>query len=165
MPAGPLEAVLRRDRAVVLGALAALVILCWLYLARLAGAAAMDDMAGMAPALAPWSPSQALATFLMWSVMMVGMMTPPVAPMILIYARVARQAASRGTPFAPSGWFALGYFLAWTGFAAAATGLQYGLEQLLLVAPMAGQAAPSLGGVLLIAAGAYQWTPLKNACR
>jgi predicted metal-binding membrane protein len=95
---------------------------------------------------------------------MVGMMTPPVAPMILIYARVARQAASRGTPFAPAGWFALGYFLAWTAFAAAATALQWCLERLLLVAPMAGQAAPSLGGALLVAAGLYQWTPLKNAC-
>jgi predicted metal-binding membrane protein len=100
----------------------------------------------------------------MWSVMMIGMMTPSVAPMILIYARVARQAASRGTPFAPAGWFALGYFLAWTAFAAVATTLQWGLERLLLVAPMAGQAAPSLGGALLVAAGVYQWTPLKDAC-
>jgi predicted metal-binding membrane protein len=29
---------------------------------------------------------------------------------------------------------------------------------------MMGSAAPQLGGIVLIAAGVYQWTPLKNAC-
>lgn len=149
---------------VVLGALAGLALLSWFYLARLAGTAAMGGMAEMSPALAPWSLREALAAFLMWSVMMIGMMIPSVAPMILIYARVARQAASRSTPFAPAGWFALGYFLSWTAFAALATSLQWSLERLVLLAPIAGPAAPWLGGALLVAAGAYQWTPLKNAC-
>jgi predicted metal-binding membrane protein len=158
---GALETVLRRDRMVVLGAMAALALLCWLYLASLAAAPAMG---AMAPALASWAPRDALATLLMWSVMMVGMMTPSVAPMILIYARVGRQAESRGTPFASAGWFALGYFLAWIAFAALATGLQWGFERALLIAPMAASATPVFGGLLLIAAGIYQWTPVKNAC-
>ncbi len=159
-----LETVLRRDRMVVLAALAALALLCWAYLASLAAAPAMGAMEGMAPAVAAWTAGDALATMLMWSVMMVGMMTPSVAPMILIYARVGRQAESRGTPFAPAGWFALGYFVAWIGFAALATGLQWGLERALLVSPMAASATPVFGGLLLIGAGIYQWTPLKNAC-
>jgi predicted metal-binding membrane protein len=156
-----LETLLRRDRAVVLGALAALALLCWAYLVSLAATPAMAGMSAMA---AHWSPADALATLAMWSVMMVGMMTPSVAPMILIYARVGRQAAGRGTPFASAGWFALGYFLAWTGFAVAATALQWGLERALLVSPMVAAATPLFGGFLLIAAGVYQWTPLKNAC-
>lgn len=164
MTAGALETVLRRDRLVVLGALAGLALLCWLYLASLAPMATMPGMTAMVPLAAPWTANDALATFLMWSVMMVGMMTPSVAPMILIYARVARQAASRGTPFAPAGWFALGYFLAWTGFAALATGVQWGLERALLVSPMAASATPLFGAALLVAAGIYQWTPLKTAC-
>ncbi len=161
MSNGALEAVLRRDRAVVLGALAALTILCWAYLLSLPSMPAME---GMAPGVAAWTSADALATLLMWAVMMVGMMTPPVAPMILIYARVGRQAESKGTPFASAGWFALGYFLAWTGFAALATALQWGLERALLISPMVASATPVLGGLLLIAAGIYQWTPLKNAC-
>lgn len=160
MTNGALETVLRRDRAVVIGALAALALLCWAYLSSLAAA----PMAGMAPGAAPWTQEDALATLLMWSVMMVGMMTPPVAPMILIYARVARQASERGTPFAPAGWFALGYFLAWIGFAALATALQWGLERALLVSPMVASATPLFGAALLIAAGIYQWTPFKDAC-
>ena len=120
--------------------------------------------AAMSAEFGPWSAVQFLTMLLMWSVMMIGMMTPSVAPMILIYARVARQASARGTPFAPSGWFALGYFLAWTGFALLATLLQWALEGALLLSPMTASAGPVLGGALLIVAGLYQWTPLKNAC-
>ena len=165
MAGSALEAVLRRDRIVVVAALAFLTFLSWLYIVGLA-AAPMDHSAGnMAMAsLGPWSAAQFLTTLLMWSVMMIGMMTPSVAPMILIYARVARQASTRGTPFAPAGWFGLGYFLAWTGFALLATMLQWALEWALLLSPMTAQVGPTLGGALLIAAGSYQWTPLKAAC-
>lgn len=165
-----LEAVLRRDRAVVGAALAGLVLLSWAYLLWLAGGADMHArmdhgaMAEAAPELGRWSAAQFLAMLLMWSVMMVGMMTPSAAPMILIYARVARHASARGTPFAASAWFALGYFLAWTGFALAATALQWALERALLLAPMTASAGPLFGGALLVAAGLYQWTPLKDAC-
>ncbi len=165
MTTGALETVLRRDRTVVIGALALLALLCWFYLASLAAAPGMQGaMEGMSPGVAPWTLEDAIATLLMWSVMMVGMMSPSVAPMILIYARVGRQATSRGRPFAPAGWFALGYFLAWLAFALLATVLQWGLERALLISPMIAGATPLFGGLLLIAAGIYQWTPLKNAC-
>ncbi len=164
------EAVLRRDRLVVAAALAALALLSWACLFWMAASpamhAAMDhaSMTGMSAGLERWSPPQFLAMLLMWSIMMIGMMTPSVAPMILIYARVARQASGRGTIFASSGWFALGYFLAWTGFAFVATLLQWGLERALLLSPMMATTSKLLGGALLIAAGLYQWTPLKDAC-
>ena len=121
-------------------------------------------METMSAGFGRWSAAQFVAMLLMWSVMMVGMMTPSVAPMILIYTRVARHASTRGTPFAPSAWFASGYFVAWIGFALLATVLQWGLERALLLSPITASAGPRLGGVLLIGAGLYQWTPLKNAC-
>ena len=158
-----LERVLRRDRAVIAAALAALALLCWAYLLRLAAAPA-ESMAAMAPELARWTAADFLAMLSMWWVMMVGMMVPAAAPMILIYARVGRQARERGTPFAPAAWFALGYFLAWLGFALAATALQWGLESALLLAPGSARVAPRLGGALLVAAGLYQWSPLKDSC-
>jgi predicted metal-binding membrane protein len=102
--------------------------------------------------------------FAMWAVMMVGMMTPSAAPMILIHARVGRQAASEGKPFASTGWFAGGYLLVWSAFALAATVAQWGLESLALLTPMMASASAVLGGVVLVAAGLYQWTPLKDAC-
>jgi predicted metal-binding membrane protein len=167
MAAELIEGILRRDRAVIAAALGALALLCWAYLLWFAASPAAvpaDSMAAMAPGIAHWSPSDFLLMLLMWWVMMVGMMTPAAAPMILIHARVARQAKERGTPFAPTAWFALGYFLTWLGFALAATALQWALESLLVLTAMTASVTPRVGGALLIAAGLYQWTPLKNAC-
>lgn len=171
-----LEAVLRRDRAVVIAALAIITALAWADLAWLANDMWMGgmEMTGfrmipsgqglMMPASAPWRPIEVGYVFAMWVVMMIGMMTPSVAPMILIYARVGRQAAIAGQPFAASAWFAAGYLLAWTAFSLVATSAQWALERAALLTPMMESANNILGGILLIAAGLYQWTPLKDAC-
>ena len=96
--------------------------------------------------------------------MMIGMMTPSAAPMILLYARVGRSASAQGKPFASAAWFAGGYLLAWSVFAVAATGAQWLLEQALLIGPMMGPATRVVGGIILIVAGLYQWTRLKDTC-
>ena len=174
-----LETLLRRDRAILLAALAAIVLLACVYLigfgampAGSEGQAMGAKMAGsgsahprsIAAAVAPWSAADFLVMLLMWTAMMLGMMTPSAAPMILLYARVGRQAAGSASPLAPAGWFAGGYLLAWTGFAAVATTLQWLLERAMLLTPTMAAASPALGGALLIAAGIYQWTPLKDSC-
>jgi len=175
MAEGSLEIVLRRDRAVVAGALAVLTAFAWAYVLWLAfgmrmpaaeaSGMPMGDMGAMlAPSLRPWSAAEFLFVLTMWAVMMVGMMTPSVAPMILIYARVARQAALQGHPFAPAGWFAAGYLLCWAGFALVATGAQWALERAAVLAPMSEAAGRIVGGLVLLAAGLYQLTPLKTAC-
>jgi predicted metal-binding membrane protein len=173
---GALEAVLRRDRVVVFLALVIVTALAWADLVWLTNDMWMDgmDMTGfrmipagqglMMPATAPWQPIEFGYVFLMWVVMMMGMMTPSVAPMILIYARVGRQAAASGTPFAPSAWFGAGYLLSWTAFSLTATLAQWWLERASLLTPMMESASNILGGIVLIVAGVYQWTPLKNAC-
>src|SRR6516165_7865705 len=170
------KAVLQRDRAIVLAALAAITTLAWADIIWLAGDMAMDgmDMTGfrmipagrglMMPANAPWQPLEFAYVFAMWAVMMIGMMTPSVAPMILIYARVGRQAVMGGHPFAASGWFASGYLIAWTGFSLAATSAQWVLDRAALLTPMMESANAVLGAIVLIAAGIYQWSPVKEAC-
>jgi predicted metal-binding membrane protein len=171
-----LEAVLRRDRAVVIVALAIVTALAWADLLWLADDMAMGgmDMTGyrmipagrglMMPADAPWQPIEFGYVFVMWVVMMIGMMMPSATPMILIYARVGRQAAVRGKPFASSGWFAGGYLLAWIAFALFATSAQWALERTALLTPMMASASNKLGAAVLILAGVYQWMPLKEAC-
>jgi predicted metal-binding membrane protein len=129
--AASLVEILRRDRAIVIAALATLTAIAWPYTILLTrgmdmgGALSMPDMPSMgamvAPMLKPWSLADFAFIFVMWTVMMVGMMTPWAAPMILIYARVGRQAAEQGRPLASVGWFVVGYLLAWAGFAALAT--------------------------------------------
>src|SRR4029078_4173286 len=117
----------------------------------------------MMPASAPWQPIEFAAVFAMWVVMMTGMMTPSVAPMILVYARIGREAAAEDRAFA-SAWFALGYLLSWTAFSIAATFAQWALQRAALLTPMMESASNVLGAEILIIAGVYQWTPLKDAC-
>jgi predicted metal-binding membrane protein len=175
------EALLRRDRYVVLAAVLVVTALAWGYLVWLNGHVAMPipQMAGMAmdgmemnqtdmgtamtPAATPWATDLLLA-FIMWAVMMVGMMTPSVTPVILLYARVGRRAASDGTPFAATGCFVAGYFLAWTGFSLVAASAQLALRKAALLSPMLLSENHFLGAAILIVAGIYQWSPLKNAC-
>jgi predicted metal-binding membrane protein len=171
-----LEAVLRRDRAVVIGALLVVTALAWANLVWLANDMWMGgmDMAGfrmipagqgwMMPMSAPWHPIEFGAVFLMWVVMMIGMMTPSVAPMILIYARIGRQTAGERGPLAASTWFALGYLLSWTAFSLAATTAQWALERAALLTPMMESASNARGATVLNIAGLYQWTPFKDAC-
>jgi predicted metal-binding membrane protein len=176
MTDGTLEAVLRRDRLVVVAALGLIVAFAWGYILWLAADMDMGgmDMTGfrmipagigiMAPANAPWSAIEFAFVFAMWAVMMVGMMTPSAAPMLLMYARVGRQAKNEGKPFAATGWFAAGYFTTWLGFSLAATLVQWGIERAALLDSQMASASSVLGGIVLIAAGIYQWTPLKNVC-
>ncbi|OCP20877.1 metal-binding protein [Ensifer sp. LC54] len=114
--------------------------------------------------LRPWSASTFAYAFVMWAMMMVGMMTPSATPMILLYAHVGRQAALDDKPFAATGFFAGGYLCAWILFALAATLGQWLLEAALLLTPMLASASRILSSVILISIGLFQWTPLKDAC-
>src|SRR5487761_1243931 len=171
-----LEAVLRRDRVIVVAARAVITALAWADLVWLANDMRIGgmDMTGfrmipagrgwMMPASEPWKPFEFEYMLAMWAAMMIGMMTPSVAPMILVYARVGRQAALEGQPFAASAWFASGYLLSWITFSLAATLAQWAFERVALLTPTMESASNILGAVILIAAGLYQWTPLKDAC-
>ena len=173
---GSLEAVLRRDRLIVAGALAAIVVVAWAYVLWLAADMDMGgmDMTGfrmipaglgiMAPANAPWMTIEFAFVFVMWAVMVVGMMAPSAAPMILMYARVGRQREAAGKPLAPTGWFAAGYFLVWIGFSLAATLVQWLVERAALLDSRMASGSNVFAGAVLIAAGVYQWTPLKDVC-
>jgi predicted metal-binding membrane protein len=103
-------------------------------------------------------------TFVMWTVMMVGMMLPSAAPTILLYGTLVRKNGERGT-ILPGVWvFTAGYLAVWTGFSLLATLLQLGLERTSLINPMMASASTTLSAGLLIAAGIYQWLPLKGTC-
>lgn len=166
-----LEAAIARDRRMVLAAVLALTALCWIYLALIAaGMEGMSDSGmsgqGMAMAMAPaiWTPAYAALMLVMWVVMMAGMMLPSALPMILTFATIGRRRRERGQPHVAISVFVAGYLIAWGAFSVAATAAQWGLEQASLLSPMMGAGSPVFGGLLLIAAGVYQFTPLKHAC-
>jgi len=178
MSDAPIEVVLRHDRYIVVVALATIAAAAWAYVLWLAAAMDMSmggaQMAGvrmipsglglMEPALAPWHGFEFVLVLIMWSVMMVGMMTPSAAPMLLIYAQVGRMAAMHKAPFAAVGWFVAGYLLVWVGFSCAASAAQWALERATLLDSNMASGSRLLGAMVLIVAGVYQWTALKDRC-
>jgi predicted metal-binding membrane protein len=165
-----MESILKRDRLAIGGALTALTLLAWGYMAY--EARAMYDTgvcccAGMkmsGPDTTPWSMTTLAPLFLMWTEMMMAMMIPSAAPMILTFAMVQRKRREQERPFVPTGIFLLGYLVVWTGFSAVAALAQWVLHAKALLSSMMVSTSPILGGALLILAGVFQWTPLKNAC-
>ncbi len=107
----------------------------------------MDMGTTAAPGFRAWAPADFAFIFTMWTVMMVGMMTPSVAPMVLLYAGVGRKAKAGGRPIASTAWFFTGYLLVWIAFSVAATGAQWLLARLALLSPMMATNSAVFGGV------------------
>jgi predicted metal-binding membrane protein len=155
---------LRRERVVIVLALAGVTAIAWLYLFFVG-----DDMADMAMPAMDGMPDMAMPfaaswVFAMWWVMMLGMMLPSAAPMILMFEAVQRRQRERERPYVPTAMFVAGYLVVWGGFSVAATAAQWGLQQGAFLSPMLGLASSTLGGLLFILAAIYQFTPLKHAC-
>ena len=137
-----------------IAALILLSLLAWFYLLSGAGMGSMAGMAAM-PGMAPAPVFPLVAA--MWAAMMVAMMLPSAAPVILLYGRVHRH-SSKAPP--PTAAFLAGYLACWIAVALLAAAVQ------LAIADPVAMTLPSRtwSAVLLIAAGLYQLTPLKDAC-
>ncbi|HEY7687330.1 MAG TPA: DUF2182 domain-containing protein [Dongiaceae bacterium] len=171
-----IERVLRRDRLIVLGALLAIAVFAWLFVLDGAGTgmsvSAMTTWQFPPPlgplANQPWPAEYWLVMLLMWWTMMVAMMTPSAAPMVLLYARIIRRAQQQGKmpPAAvPAAWFVLGYLISWLAFSAMAVFVQWTLERAGLMHMMMMWSVDRwLSGALLMVAGLYQLSALKDIC-
>jgi predicted metal-binding membrane protein len=123
----------------------------------------MDDMGGR-PFTAALSLPSAAAFLASWGVMMAAMMLPSAAPMVALYGAVHRHADRTGQGGIPTFVFALVYLFAWLLFGIPVYGAQLVVDALLMANPMAASLLPYLLAVVLVAAGAYQFSPLKAAC-
>ena len=151
--------------AATLAALAAVTILCWIWIVPMA-----RDMYG--PMTGPsawmmrptWDVRYVALTFAMWSVMMAGMMLPSAFPLLVLYAGRLRGDTGRARAALQLVALATGYLLVWVAFSGAATALQRLLSGWFVLTPMLEMATPRAEAVVLLLAGAYQFTPLKRAC-
>jgi predicted metal-binding membrane protein len=148
---------LARERALILALLLGLSVAAWVVLVWQAGVmrgGAMGLTMGMS----------GLLFLAIWVVMMVATMFPAAATMILMFAHIAAGRRQRAQAFVPTWVFVGGYLLIWTLVGV----LAYALA--VLADRAAGQSmwlmanASRIGGVLLIAAGLYQLSPLKTVC-
>lgn len=146
-----------RDRIVAGGGLAAACTLAWWITAWHAHA-----MHTVAPSV--WHAGWIAGMFLMWLIMMVAMMLPAVFPMVDMFATLSRQRHNGRAPYATTAVFVAGYLIAWSGFSALATAAHWALERAGLIDAMMNSTSDVLTATLLLAAGLYQWTPLKQVC-
>jgi len=161
-----IERVLTRDRAILLAGIILISALSWAYTVREAWAMermhAGMDMTGVM--ITAWTSQDAILMFLMWTIMMIAMMTPSVAPVVLLHALHSRKLKKESRPYAPAGAFLSGYLLVWTAFSLLATAAQWALQKAALLSMMMEPTSKVLAAILFLAAGVYQWTPLKKAC-
>lgn len=156
-----LEKMLRHDRLIVAVGVAGVVAMAWVYLVAGAGID-MTSMAGMPMEPMSWSPVYATLTFVMWWFMMIAMMVPSASPMVLLFTAIKRK---QEPLVRTSAWVFLGgYLLIWAGFSLIAALAQWGLERAGLLSVAMMSTNTMFGGVILLAAGLYQFTPVKNAC-
>ena len=153
-----------RDRAIILAALTLITALCWVYLVYDARRMTAGICEMCMPLAHAWSLREVILVFVMWAIMMVGMMTPSVTPALLLFAGLNRQRRAAARPFVPTFAFLFGYLLVWILFSLAATLLQAWLHRAALLSPAMVSRSPLLGGALLIGTGIYQLLPFKSAC-
>ncbi|TMG68773.1 MAG: DUF2182 domain-containing protein [Chloroflexi bacterium] len=134
--------------ATIVAALLACAAVAWLITFRQAGSMGMGGLAMMTAGL-----------FLVtWLVMMVAMMFPSVAPMTLAFASFTR---SRGEGYVPTAVFVLGYLAVWTAAGLVPLAVLQAVDKIWMTPP---SWLPRAGAAVIIVAGIYQFTPLKDAC-
>jgi predicted metal-binding membrane protein len=161
-----LESALRYDRTPMMVLLIALPLVSWMWIVVMA-----RDMYGPMTGAsawmmtAVWDVRHLALLWAMWAVMMVGMMLPSASPLLLLYGSVARRSAT-GASAASRQIYALaaGYLAVWAVFSLGATALQRLLAMLLYISSMMEVTSPVVGAALLLIAGVYQLTPIKQAC-
>jgi predicted metal-binding membrane protein len=167
MTKNSLEQLLKRDRLIIICGLFIITLLSWLYVIYLYNQMVNMDMDALffaMPMTPVWTATDFILLFLMWVVMMIAMMTPSVAPFTLIFAAINRQRRQQERPFVYTAYLIGGYFLVWAAFSLGATFLQWLLQKISLLNAEMRTTSKIFGSVILIAAGIFQFTPIKQSC-
>jgi len=154
----------RRERWIIAAALAVIATAAWIWMIREARDLTLTGMCECLGMEMGGAASALLPLFLMWAGMMVAMMLPSAAPMILMFAAVSRNRRQQERAYVPVIIFVAGYIAIWTAFSVVAAGAQWFLHREALLSSAMVSSSAWLGGILLLAAGIFQFTPLKHAC-
>jgi predicted metal-binding membrane protein len=152
--------VLTVQRNTILGLLLAMAVTAWALLLAWHRSGPEMDMALASPTMGLRAP-----LFLaIWVTMMVAMMFPTAAPMILVFHRLQADRRERGGAFVPTWVFVAGYMLVWTLAGVAAFAVALAAEAAAASAALSPETGARIGGVVIVAAGLYQLSPLKDLC-
>jgi predicted metal-binding membrane protein len=156
----PVAILAERDRLLVSICLVLTIALAWAHLIRLAHQMTPATARGTAMAAmgmttnVPWTAVDVLLTFVMWVLMMAGMMAGAAAPVLLLFAGTRAERGERGIPLAVL-MFGLGYLAVWVGFSACATLAQWALHETAMVSSATAVSSPRLAGTILVASSPW----------
>lgn len=151
------------ERMLVGAALVVLTLLAWTYMVT--GDSSGDMAMPMTGSAAEgWNLHLLNLSVTMWAVMMVAMMLPGATPMIVTYTRIYQRRVSSHRAMAPTWVFLAGYLTVWTVVGVVAALVQWILHQNALLSSAMGHLGPLAGATLMIVAGTYQFSRLKQAC-
>ena len=159
-----------QDRGTLLtgGLLIAIAALAWvtviLQATGMQGASTIEPAMGMAIGVES-SPGVGATAFLVaWGVMMAAMMLPSATPMIALYGAVRRTFTQTGQKGLPTALFALLYLTVWLAFGVPVYAASVVVETATDIYPAVAGFMPYALVVVLLGAGAYQFSPLKQVC-
>ncbi len=172
------EAVIKRDRNVVLIGLVTVIAVTAVFIIFMArqmaspypnsyGFTLLDKISAICGPVANASALGGpgfLMLFTMWSVMQVAMMSPTAVPMVLMYSKIERHRQPQRNPYFSTGIFFGGYVVVWTIFSAIFALIQMYLHTASLLSPTMATTSVWLGGGILIAAGLFQFSKIKQSC-
>jgi predicted metal-binding membrane protein len=145
-----------KDRATILTSVLLLVIAAAAWVSVVRASLRGDDMMMTMPM--PLTAADGLAFVIGWGVMMTAMMLPSALPMISLYGAVQRRAGGTPAPGLPVAGFTAVYVLLW-----AASGVPVYVAHTFLMR-LPGSAFAYGVAAILVAAGAFQLSPLKRVC-
>ena len=138
----------------------AISVIGWMFLAWIAVDMSQPFAQLTMPDSSNWSAASVLAIWIMWALMMAAMMLPSALPMILTFVNLSVRSGER----ARGGSFVAAYLFVWVVFSAGATAAQWALQAMGWVNPMIVSTSTLLTAVLLLIAGVYQFSRLKQVC-
>jgi predicted metal-binding membrane protein len=154
--------------ALTIGLLVAATAAAWTDVLRPSAAPGMGGAAGMGMpgALGSMgvSPAGTVAFLAAWGVMMAAMMLPSATPMIALYGAMRRGAARSGQAGIPTAAFALAYLALWVAAGVPIYVAGIALGAVAGANPSVVRLLPYALGLVLVAAGIYQFSPLKRSC-
>ncbi|WP_051133899.1 DUF2182 domain-containing protein [Methylocystis sp. ATCC 49242] len=149
------------QRNVILGLLIALCAGAWAWLAW--QGAGMHHHPG-SPMASPTMGMQAPLFVAMWMAMTVAMMFPTAAPMLLTFHKTQESKCRHGQAFVATWAFLGGYMIVWLLSGVAAYIGAVAFEAFASRAAFSAETMNRFGGAILVAAGLYQLTPIKDIC-
>jgi predicted metal-binding membrane protein len=156
-----LEKILNNDRLIILAGIAVVSLIAWTYMADMSLGAGHLVSAHSAHA---WNLHDLVSHFFMWVIMMIAMMLPTAGPMILTFSFISRDRKQKEQPYVKTSFFVAGYLIVSVGYSLLVTFLQLWLNSNAILTSVGASNSYIFSGILLLAAGIFQWTKIKQAC-